>query len=659
MPSFSTRSLCALGLLLAAPVCAQELVPMAQAPVALEDKLSLATQNALAQGQTLLDQNDPACVPLLRQTAQSALKALNASTDGNALSLASLPDDTLSVRLALGAIQAHALWGRAADQFGRRDEAITALVRAKTLLGASRVQPDGTVVRDLNAELNALLRNGLPLVAPDDVLDGIAARAHENMWHARHFEFAPPSKTVLDSLPKTGLLVTEGQLFPPAERNQSLVQIPPFYQPAPTNDPDEALASLDRLPPSLKLNRMVAGYARVGSGANAGQWRQMVRVFYASPFLTQNKRDDSLRAQALATQFLKVHALFASQLGATNLYSRGPRDEGVTTLYLLEISALWPQDDDDPVVLANMGPKMPPVNTGPKPLNVESQTTALSKPWQAIAGQNESTPGEIMFWKASFNRSEGEWLRELAHEYGHVALPPFGGFRPPLEPYGNGLVGETLGMMWAAQNPDALSLGSTDSRADFLLHVQKQAIPARLAFIRSDPTAPRSNGTSADLKFLQGLTVVVERVYGAPLLGRAFAPLSLRSAGAQSIAARRSLLNTSALLDGLPGAMRTAFAAKKFLPVYLPAALDVPLDAASLSNRAPAKLNAGRRASGWIFIPSGATTLRVDSPNLSVIGTPFKRDGNTTQLYLGGKSGWQKIVLVATTDTTLQNGRFE
>ena len=195
MSFFSTRRLlaCVLPALWAVPVHAQEpeLTPLDPAPVTLDDKISAATQSALAKGQLLLDQNDPGAVPVLRDASQSALKALGEATGGNALTLASFPGDTVTQQLAISAIAAHALWGRAADQFGRRDEAITALVRAKTLLAATRVQPDAILVRDLNVELNALLRNGLPLVAPDDVLDGIAGRVHENLWKARRFNFTP------------------------------------------------------------------------------------------------------------------------------------------------------------------------------------------------------------------------------------------------------------------------------------------------------------------------------------------------------------------------------------------------------------------------------------------------------------------------------------
>jgi len=486
----------------------------------------------------------------------------------------------------------------------------------------------------------------LPLMAPDDVLNGIAQHVHEDLWRARRFDFASaPGRAT-----KTGLLVTEGQLFPPAGNGQNLVQIPPMYRGV----------AVDRLPSSLQLNRLVAGYTRITSGPATGQWRQSVRVFYASPFLTRNKRDDSKRAQTLAAQFLRVHSLFESQLGASNLYTRGPLDEGVTTLYLLEVSALWPQDDDDPVALANMGPKMPPVNTGPRPDAFQPQVTPLMRPWIPIAGQNEAAPGEILFWKAGYARSEGEWVRELFHEYAHVALPPFGGFRPPLEPYGNGLLGETLGMMWAAQNPDFAGAGGASvPRSDFLLHVSKQAIPARLTFLSDSPLVPHASGTLADLRFLQGLAVVCERTYGAQVLGRAFAPLSRRGANARSVAERRSMLGAGDLLGALEPAIRQTFAVRRVLPIYLPAALNLNLNAPTLVNRSPVTVAGGSRLMGWIFVPAGATSLRIESPNLSVIGWPWKQEGRATKIYFGGRSGWQHLSLVARSNATIGSARFE
>lgn len=613
------------------------------APLVVPTALEAATQKALDRANALLDARDPAAVDLARETSASALKDLNISLGSDALARTSLPADPFSLRLAMGAIQAHALWGRAAEEFGRRDEAITALVRAKTLLVALPAPPIGTFSRDLNLQLNTLLRTGLPLSAPEDVLSGIAAHVQGNLWKTRRFEFSPlPGQNR-----SSALLVTQGQLFPPAGRDGNLVKIPPMYR--------EIAA--DRLPSSLQLNRMVAGYERAG---NTGNWRQVVRVFYASPFLTKNKRDDSPRAAALATQFLRVHATYASQLGATNLYARDPLDEGVTTLYLLEISAIWPQDDDDPVVLANLGPKMPPINIGPRPNASLPRTTPTMRPWMPIAGTNEAQPGEILFWKAGASRSEAEWLRELFHEYGHVALPPLGGFRPPLEPYANGLIGETLGALWAGQNAGFSGAdGKIISANDFLFQVQHQAIPARETFLRADPRAPLAGGTFADLRFLQGLCVVCERVYGAPILGRAFAPLSERAANTSNVAARRSLLGAGDLLDALEPAMRQGFAARRNLPIYLPAALDLPLDAPTLIGRAPVSLRAGTQTRGWIYVPTGAQSLRIEASGLSALGFPWNREGSATKIYFGGKSGWQRLSLVARADTVLSGARFE
>jgi len=614
-------------------------VPLATpAPTALD----VATQSALDRANALLDSRNPAAVDVARAAAQNALKTLDVATGGDALDATTLPSDSLSVRLALGAIQAHALWGRAAQGFGRRDEAITALVRAKTLLVALPTPPDSMLVRDVNLQLNTLLRAGLPLSAPDDVLNGIAARVHGNLWKARRFAFAPlPGQSAKE------MLVTQGQLFPPAARDGNLVRLPSLYSDV----------AADRLPPSLQLNRMVAGYERAPGNGN---WRQTVRVFYASPFLTRNKRDDSARAASLASQFLRVHALYQDQLGATNLYAHGPQDEGVTTLYLLEISALWPQDDDDPVVLENLGPKMPPINTGPRSGVLRPRETPTMRPWMPIAGTSESNPGEILFWKAGASRSESEWLRELFHEYGHVALPPIGGFRAPLEPYANGLIGETLGALWGGQNLDFSGPSEKPIPAnDFLFQVDHQALPARQIFLRADPRASHINGTFADLRFLQGLCVVCERAYGAPLLGRAFAPLSQRAANVSDVAERRSLLTTDDLQDALAPAMHEAFAARRTLPIYLPAALDVPLDARALINRAPVRLSVGARANGWIYVPSGATSLRIQASGLSVLGFPWSREGSGTKIYFGGKSGWQRLSLVARENVTLGEARFE
>jgi hypothetical protein len=611
----------------------------------------------VARGRALLDVNDPRSIALLRDAAQSGLTLLNEVAGKNMLAAApsSLMGDVVTATLAQKVAEAHFFWGLAADRFARRDESITALTRAvrlsRALTGAS--VDGGNLRRDSALELGRTLREGLPLTAPDDVLDGIASIAHGGLW--------TPRRVALDATPlggaKSEFLITTGKLFPPVDTARaSLSRIPPLYQGVPT----------ENLPPALQLDKMVAGYARETAGANRGQWRQVVRVFYASPFVTTSRRDDLPRAQALCEQFLKVQSLFKSQLGATNLYARGDKIEGVTTLYLLEISALWPQDDQDPAILAQLGPLMPALNTGKfrqQPQEVE--VTALMRPWMPIAGQVESEPGEILFWKASLARPESEWVRELFHEYGHVALPPIGGFRAPLEPFANGAMGETLGALWAAALPDRFAPppGLPAGTSNALAQVNAQALPTMQYFLRSGPNSPlRSTGTPENWRYLQGLTTYLERVYGARMLGNALAPLSRRAADVSNVAARRSLMTTQTLLDSLPSSWRNPWRGAKTLPIWLPGALEIKLNAATLVSRGEATLARGTRAQGLLFVPPGTDSLRIEGTGVAqmrAIGWPFQASGNGVRVYFGGRSGWQNLALQAGSAATISAARFE
>lgn len=676
------------GALLAPSVWAQE----APTGAALADRLAGDLGARLQAATDLLDAGDPGSARALRDVAQSALKITQSTTKTDILNAApgSLPGDSITLGLTQQAARAHWLWGVAAQRFVRRDEAITALARARRLVVASAgASDDSFLLRDINIELNKVLGDGLPLIAPRDVLDDIAQLIHDDSWTARSFSFdatsaqigAPKTQSNADDLQ---LLVTDGQLFPPPLPGASDIapRTPALYK----NFDDK------QLPASLKLNKMVAGYARQNSGANKGQWRQVVRVLYASSRLTEDKRDDLPRARALAEQFLKVHDYYQNELGLSNLYAEGDRDAGVTTLWLLEVSALWPADDKDPRVLAQLGPLMPNVNTGKITAEATPETTALMRPWAPIAGSIESVPEEILFWKAGLERPEAEWLRELFHEYGHVTIPPIGGFRAPLESYANGFIGETLGMMWAAQTPAEFALQLRDKpvdsqfvtpmamaatapasppasaedsaaelRADIAEHLQTHAIPARELFVASGPNAPISEaGNEQALLYVSGLTVYLERVYGAPLLGRAFAPLAQSARQAQNVASRRSLLRPGNLFSAIETQWQTPWRADKTLPIWLPGALNARLDAATLVNRGAITLPRGTRATTWLWVPPGTGELRIEGAgagNLSVLGTAFAAKGDIARVYFAA-NGWQKITLVAQDAATIGASKF-
>ena len=690
------------------------LAPLAsaqQAPTgaALANRLGGDLGARLQSATDLLDAGDARSARELREVAQSALQVLQNTSDADVLSAApaSLPGDSVTLGLTQQVARAHWLWGIAAQRFARRDEAITALARARRLVVASAGSDDQSILlRDINLELSKVLSDGLPLVAPDDVLLGIAQLVHGNQWAPRAIGFEPSGGTIGAPVVQSQsgdqrLLVTDGQLFPPpAPDAQELApRTPALYQ----------MLDAKQLPSSLKLNKMVAGYARQKSGPNAGQWRQIVRVFYASERLTENKRADLPRARALAEQFLKVHAYYEDELGLSNLYAQGDRDAGVASLWLLEVSALWPQDDKDPRVLAQLGPQMPSVNTGKSTVDARPETTALMRPWSPIAGSIERAPEEILFWKAGLERPEAEWLRELFHEYGHVTLPPIGGFRAPLEPYANGFIGETLGMMWAAQSPAqfvvqlkdkmpqsqfaprAINAATTNAattnaattnaattnaatanasrradevaelRADIAEHLQKHALPARALFVSNGPGAALAErGDAQALLYLAGLSVYLERVYGAPMLGRALQPLAQRASQTRNAAARRGLQRPGDLLSSIETAWNQPWRADKTVPVWLPGALNVPLDAQTLVNRGAITLGKGARATLWMWVPPGTLELRIEGAgagNLSVVGTPFAAKGDVARVYFTD-NGWQRVTLVAQDNATLETAKL-
>ncbi len=643
-------------------------------------------RDRILQGRALIDENDPRATGVLREAARDALASLASVAGPNVLEAApgSLPGDVLTAGLAKKAAEAHLYWGLAADKFALRDEAITALARATRLARVAKGPTDdfGTLKRDSALELGRVLREGLPLVAPDDTLSSIASLAHGNLWTPRRFNFdfsALSTDAAPGTIQNAEFLVTSGKLFPPspasAAGGASLARVPPLYQNVP----------VDRLPPSLQQ----------------GNWRQVVRVFYASPFLTRRRRDDAPRAESLCVQFLKIHALMRSQLGLSNLYARGDKIAGVTTLWLLEVSALWPEEDDDPLVIAQAGPKMPDPNTGgPAPI-LEVAPSPISRAWNApIAGQTDTAPGDILFWKSGMGRSDAEWVRELAHEYGHVALPPFDAFRPPLEPYANGLLGETLGLLWAAALPTqfddkaaltplgavaslplppgeergtrpegriipALNTNDADAlTAGFTQHIERNALPALKLWDSEGPNSLlRSRGNREGARYLQGLTVYLERVYGARLLGRAFQPLAVRAAQTPDVMTRRTLITTQSLLDAIPTAWHDPWGGQKSLRIWLPGVLAPPdLDAQTLVARGTGRLHAGVRANGWLWVPPGTDSLRIEGRGIEaarVEGSVATTTAGAMRVNLAGRSGWQLLTLVPGTDAQITSAQFE
>jgi len=86
----------------------------------------------------------------------------------------------------------------------------------------------------------------------------------------------------------------------------------------------------------------------------------------------------------------------------------------------------------------------PPYNDG-RPFDV----------WMCDAGQmaGEQWQDNIYFYDLSTQRSSIEWIREIVHEYSHLALPAVCGYTSP-EYWANGYLGERLIVRWMAHTPE-------------------------------------------------------------------------------------------------------------------------------------------------------------------------------------------------------------
>ncbi|RYG61229.1 hypothetical protein EON80_24075 [bacterium] len=221
------------------------------------------------------------------------------------------------------------------------------------------------------------------------------------------------------------------------------------------------------------------------------------------------------------------------------------------------------------------------------------------------------------------------------------------------------MMGETLGMMWAAQAPDRVGAAG----GEFAFHVSTEAIPALRFFLKAGPgSSLRASGTIDGWRYLQGLTTYLERVYGGRMLGKAITPLTNRASNVENIAMRRNMMSTQTLMNSLDLAWNNPWGTGTTLPIWLPGALEVNTTAPALISRAEATLKGGTTAVATLYVPPGADSLRITGAGigkLRVVGLPFKAADGVVRVYFAGKTGWQKFSLVAGADAKISGARFE
>ncbi|MBV9852583.1 MAG: hypothetical protein JO250_23200 [Armatimonadetes bacterium] len=149
--------------------------------------------------------------------------------------------------------------------------------------------------------------------------------------------------------------------------------------------------------------------------------------------------------------------------------------------------------------------------------------------WLCRKGQTggEQWRSNIYFYDLDTPRSSIEWIREITHEYGHLALPPIGGYSAP-EYWANGYYGERLITRWIARAQGGPALvaqvwGDFSGWPNF----QRLLIAPALALYKKAGPSPTMATRTDDtgMRYLIGQILTCDDKYGARRLGEVFSHL--------------------------------------------------------------------------------------------------------------------------------------
>lgn len=139
----------------------------------------------------------------------------------------------------------------------------------------------------------------------------------------------------------------------------------------------------------------------------------------------------------------------------------------------------------------------------------------------------EQFGNQIYLFNVRKMRRPVEWAREIAHEYGHYALPGITGFTQP-EEFANGVLGERLFLKWLNEDLragklkiDSLPLVSPDQLDEYIL---RQVTPlVNLIAQKNWDISQLKRSDSAGMDYYTALALYIDTIYGSRVLVDAMA----------------------------------------------------------------------------------------------------------------------------------------
>lgn len=155
--------------------------------------------------------------------------------------------------------------------------------------------------------------------------------------------------------------------------------------------------------------------------------------------------------------------------------------------------------------------------------------TAPFDVWLCTGGGagGEQWRSNLYFYHLETPRASIEWLREVVHEYSHLALPAIGGYAAP-EYWANGYLGERLLVRWFLRQPDGPAevsaiWGDFSGAANF----ERLLIAPPLALYKKVGPSPvwLARRDEPGMRYLIGQALTFDDKYGSIRLGDALSRL--------------------------------------------------------------------------------------------------------------------------------------
>ena len=295
-------------------------------------------------------------------------------------------------------------------------------------------------------------------------------------------------------------------------------------------------------------------------------------------------------------------------------------------------------------------------------LTLPAEPTAVYLCGAGPAGA-ETYGDTIFFYQVAKDRPALEWMREAAHETGHLLLPKMGRFTAP-ETWANGHAGERLALQWLAQESGLVagdpwpSAAAQDRLAGLWAgaplplgkYLDERCRPLLDTWSHAGPEAPQlTQDTEAGLSYLCGFLLWVQAAHDDSILATTLS----RAAGT----------NASDFLKSYQDAVQAHLAAGQgaYLPLWagalnLPASKLTARPTEGAQRREKLTLAPADRAVYRLYLPAGAwrvtvfatagaaLTVRVDTNPTS---TPTGSDKHTQFSLTTAQPAWHTLTLEA------------